>query len=89
VLRACGPVAGPHGRPYDTLEEVIGLRGSGQGSLAEFGIHYDELELDADGRVDAAGVGRPPWRVPTRMVLTQAVVATSWPSVAGYRAIGR
>ena len=28
------------GRPYESLEEVIGLRGSGQGSLIEFGISY-------------------------------------------------
>lgn len=31
------------GRPYDTLEEVIGLRGEGQGSLRDFGVQYDEL----------------------------------------------
>lgn len=41
------------GSPYDTLEEVIGLRGDpGAGSLAEFGVRYRKLDLAADGRVD-------------------------------------
>ena len=32
------------GKPYDTLEEVIGLRGTpGHGSLIEFGVKYREL----------------------------------------------
>ena len=40
------------GRPYDTLEEVIGIRGSGMGSLSEFGIKYKQVELDNQGHVD-------------------------------------
>jgi cystathionine beta-lyase family protein involved in aluminum resistance len=40
------------GPPYDTLEEVIGLRGSGMGSLKEFGVHADVLPLTAAGTVD-------------------------------------
>jgi cystathionine beta-lyase family protein involved in aluminum resistance len=32
------------GSPYDTLHEVIGLRGAGMGSLAEFGISYKQVE---------------------------------------------
>lgn len=41
------------GRPYDTMEEVIGLRGTqGHGSLREWGVAYDELPLAADGGVD-------------------------------------
>ena len=40
------------GSPYDTLEEVIGLRGQGQGSLLEFGISYRELPLTREGSVD-------------------------------------
>lgn len=45
-------------RPYDTLEEVIGLRGTpGHGSLAEWGIHYDELPRHtAGGAVDFAAL---------------------------------
>ncbi len=40
------------GRPYDTLEETIGLRGEGQGSLREFGISYRELPLAPAGSID-------------------------------------
>lgn len=52
VLRPGDQMLSITGRPYDTLEEVIGLRGEGQGSLAEFGVAYDELELTAAGAVD-------------------------------------
>ena len=41
----------PVGRPYDTLEEVIGIRPS-RGSLAEYGITYDETPLLPDGGFD-------------------------------------
>jgi len=40
------------GTPYDTLEEVIGIRGEGKGSLKEFGISYKQVELNADGTID-------------------------------------
>ncbi len=40
------------GSPYDTLEQVIGLRPGGQGSLKEFGISYRELPLTETGMVD-------------------------------------
>ncbi len=41
------------GKPYDTLEEVIGIRGkAGQGSLAEFGVQYAEQQMTAEGAVD-------------------------------------
>lgn len=38
------------GKPYDTLEEVIGIAGEdGNGSLKDFGINYEQIELTADG----------------------------------------
>jgi cystathionine beta-lyase family protein involved in aluminum resistance len=40
------------GRPYDTLEEIVGIRGSGVGSLKEFGISYDSVSLASNGKVD-------------------------------------
>ncbi|MCB7303387.1 methionine gamma-lyase family protein [Bariatricus massiliensis] len=39
------------GKPYDTLEEVIGIRKS-PGSLAEYGITYKQVELNPDGSFD-------------------------------------
>lgn len=41
------------GSPYDTLEEVIGLRGTpGIGSLMDFGVSYRKLELQQSGEID-------------------------------------
>jgi cystathionine beta-lyase family protein involved in aluminum resistance len=67
-------VAGP---PYDTLEEVIGLRGQNQGSLLEFGIHYRELPLTAEGIVDWQAI-RQSVSDRTRLVLIQRSCGYSW-----------
>lgn len=40
------------GNPYDTLEEIVGIRGDGVGSLKEFGISYESVELTPGGSVD-------------------------------------
>lgn len=41
------------GSPYDTLEEVIGIRGEkGNGSLKDFGVSYDVVPLTDDGKPD-------------------------------------
>ncbi len=45
------------GRPYDTLEGVIGLRPGGDGSLADFGITCRVIELE-DGKIDIARVNQ-------------------------------
>ncbi len=52
VLRTGDKMVSVTGGPYDTLEEVIGIRGSGNGSLKEFGISYGQLDLTAEGRPD-------------------------------------
>ena len=41
----------PVGKPYDTLEEVIGIRPS-KGSLAEYGVKYSQVDLLPDGSFD-------------------------------------
>ena len=45
----------PVGRPYDTLEEVIGIRESAC-SLREYGVSYAEVPLREDGSIDYDGV---------------------------------
>ncbi len=65
------------GAPYDTLEEVIGLRGVGQGSLAEFGITYRQLDLTPNGAIDWAVLSTA-IRPQTRMVLIQRSCGYSW-----------
>ena len=43
--------------PYDTLHDVIGMKGAdGSGSLADFGIEYDEVDMTPDGRIDLNAV---------------------------------
>ena len=50
-LRPGDELISPVGKPYDTLEEVIGIRES-KGSLAEFGITYKQAELNEDGSIN-------------------------------------
>lgn len=45
----------PAGKPYDTLDEVIGIRPSA-GSLAEYGITYRQVNLKPDGSFDLEGI---------------------------------
>lgn len=40
------------GSPYDTLHPVIGLSGTGMGSLRDFGVRYDFVPLCEDGSID-------------------------------------
>ncbi|MCR5509302.1 MAG: methionine gamma-lyase family protein [Lachnospiraceae bacterium] len=48
-------ILSPVGKPYDTLEEVIGIRPS-CGSLAEYGISYRQVDLKDDGSFDLDGI---------------------------------
>ena len=50
-LRPGDMLLSPAGKPYDTLEEVIGIRPS-KGSLKEYGIDYRQVDLLADGSFD-------------------------------------
>jgi len=88
VLRPGDRLLALTGRPYDTLEEVIGIRGSGQGSLAEFGISYDELPLTPEGLVDEDRMADA-LAVPTRLVLIQRSCGYSWRPSLGIDQIER
>ncbi len=54
-LRPGDELLSPVGKPYDTLEEVIGIRPSA-GSLAEYGITYRQVDLLPDGGFDYEGI---------------------------------
>ena len=54
-LRPGDELLSPVGKPYDTLEEVIGIRPS-KGSLREYGISYRQVELLPDGGFDYEGI---------------------------------
>lgn len=50
-LRPGDELLSPVGKPYDTLEEVIGIRES-SGSLKEYGVSYRQVDLKPDGTFD-------------------------------------
>ncbi|QQE66060.1 aluminum resistance family protein [Leptolyngbya sp. BL0902] len=77
VLRPGDECLAVAGAPYDTLEEVIGLRSSGQGSLAEFGITYRELPLTAADSVDWDAL-ETAIKPNTRLVHIQRSCGYSW-----------
>ena len=54
-LRPGDELLSPVGKPYDTLEEVIGIRES-RGSLKEYGISYRQVDLLPDGGFDYEGI---------------------------------
>ena len=56
VLRPGDKVLSATGVPYDTIHSVIGLSGEGMGSLKDFGIEFEILDLLEDGTVDFDGL---------------------------------
>lgn len=56
VLRPGDTMLSVTGIPYDTLRGVIGLTGDGNGSLQEFGIRYEQIDLRDDGTPDYAAM---------------------------------
>ncbi len=56
VLRPGDKLLSVTGAPYDTMEEVIGIRGEKNGSLKDFGVKYDEVSLKDDGKIDYEGI---------------------------------
>lgn len=68
-LRPGDELLAPAGKPYDTLEEVIGIRPS-RGSLAEYGVSYRQVDLLPDGSFDYEGI-RKALNPKTRLVEIQ------------------
>ena len=68
-VRPGDEILSPVGKPYDTLEEVIGIRPS-NGSLAEYGVTYAQVDLLDDGKFDFDGI-RQAINERTRLVTIQ------------------
>ena len=68
-LRPGDELLSPAGKPYDTMEEVIGIRPS-TGSLAEYGVTYRQVDLLPDGSFDYEGI-RSAVNSRTRLVTIQ------------------
>ena len=59
ILRPGDIMLSVAGKPYDTLEEVIGIVGeAGNGSLKDFGVEYKQIELTDEGKFDFDAVAR-------------------------------
>ncbi len=73
-LRPGDELLSPVGKPYDTLEEVIGIRDKGNGhssgSLKEYGISYRQVDLKENGDFDSDGI-KAAINEKTRMVTIQ------------------
>ena len=62
ILRPGDIMLSVAGKPYDTLEEVIGISGkAGDGSLKDFGVEYKQIELKDDGTFDFDAVEKELW----------------------------
>ena len=58
ILRPGDVMYSVAGKPYDTLEEVIGISGTpGNGSLKDFGVDYEQTDLNPDGTFHFAEIG--------------------------------
>lgn len=88
VLRPGDEMLAVAGTPYDTLEEAIGLRGQGQGSLIEFGVEYRQVELTETGDIDWSAL-KTAVRPNTRLVLIQRSCGYSWRKSLSIADIGK
>lgn len=77
ILRPGDELIYASGGPYDTLEEVIGIRGEGMGSLADYGITYRQVELLPDGSLDLETLGSV-ISEKTKMVCVQRATGYGW-----------
>ena len=64
-------------KPYDTMDEVIGLTGDGVGSLKEMGVSYSHVMMTRDGQIDVPAV-LAAMRENTRVVLIQRSRGYAW-----------
>ena len=78
VLRPGDTLLAITGKPYDTLEEVIGIAGKeGNGSLKDFGINYEQIDL-VDGEIDYNSVKRSLQSKKIRAVMIQRSKGYGW-----------
>jgi len=75
VLRPGDTMLCVSGKPYDTILPVIGISekndGDNMGSLKDYGVTYDQVDLDADGRLDFEKIEERLKRNDVRMVYLQ------------------
>lgn len=78
ILRPGDILVSATGAPYDTLEEIIGKRGTNNASLKEWGIDYIEVSLTPDGKIDKAALGEVLKNKKVKMVELQRSKGYAW-----------
>ena len=79
VLRPGDTMVSVVGRPYDTMEEVIGLRGEeDSGSLMDFGVQYRQVDLLPDGQPDMEAIRKMIRENPCKLALIQRSRGYDW-----------
>lgn len=86
ILRPGDELLSPVGKPYDTLEEVIGIRKT-PGSLSEFGITYGQVDFLQGGGVDYDGI-RNAINDKTKMLTIQRSKGYDWRPTLSPKEIG-
>lgn len=86
LLRPGDELLSPVGKPYDTLEEVIGIRQT-PGSLAEFGITYAQVDFLEGGQIDYEGI-RSAINEKTKLMTIQRSKGYDWRPTLSPKAIG-
>lgn len=77
ILRPGDTLLAATGKPYDTLEEVIGISGENNGSLKEFGINYKQTDLINGTKIDYDGL-KASLTSDVRAVIIQRSKGYSW-----------
>lgn len=77
VLRPGDELLAVQGNPYDTLSEMIGIRGRAPGSLKDLGVSYKQVGLTKEGQVDLSAIGQAICEN-TRMVMLQRSSGYRW-----------
>ncbi len=65
------------GTPYDTLQEIIGIRGDSRGSLKRQGVSYKQVDLTAEGEFDLPGI-KSALTDKTKVVMLQRSRGYAW-----------
>ena len=88
VLRPGDKLLAVTGKPYDTLEEVIGITGeSGNGSLKDFGVSYEQIDL-IDGEVDYESIEKALKKETIKAVMIQRSKGYGWRPTYSAKKIG-
>lgn len=86
ILRPGDEIISATGKPYDTLDEVIGIRNENGCSLKDFGVQYRQIDFLVNGQVDLEGL-RSSITDKTKMVYIQRSTGYGWRKALTVRGI--